>query len=119
MDEMSLEKYPHQFFRWHQQGITPVLKVTKERTGTTFYGGLSLKTKQEIVHCVDNQNPNSKGMIIFLNLIKKSYQGKGKVLLVLDNASFHKSKEIKDWLTQNPGVVELFNFPPYSPMLNP
>lgn len=119
MDEMSLEKYPHQFFKWHRRGVTPVLKVTKERIGTTFYGGLSLKTKQEIVHCVDNQNPNSMGMIIFLNLIKKRYQGKGKILLVLDNASFHKSQEIKKWLTQNPNIVELFNFPPYSPMRNP
>lgn len=44
---------------------------------------------------------------------------KRKILLLWDNASCHKSKEVKQWLKDNPGVVELDNFPPYSPEMNP
>ena len=32
---------------------------------------------------------------------------------------WHKSKEVKQWLADNYGVVELMNFPPYSLELNP
>lgn len=41
------------------------------------------------------------------------------ILLIWDNASFHKKKEVRKWLTDNPGVVELMNFPTYCPELNP
>lgn len=42
-----------------------------------------------------------------------------KLLLLWDNASCHKSTEVKQWLRDNPGIVELDNFPPYSPEMNP
>ena len=41
------------------------------------------------------------------------------ILLVWDNARWHKSKVVKQWLADYPGVVELMNFPPYHPELNP
>lgn len=44
---------------------------------------------------------------------------KKKVLLIWDNAGCHKSEEVKQWLRDNLGVVELDNFPPYSPEMNP
>lgn len=116
-DECRLQQFPNKFNRWNVRGQTPVVKVKREVKSVSFYSGLSLNTKKLISHICEKQN--SKETIEWLGLVKKYYEGKGKVLIVWDNASWHKSKEIKKWLEENPGAVELMNFPPYSPDLNP
>lgn len=93
------------------------MKVTRSHRAISFYGALSLITGEEIPHICAWQN--SEETIKFLEIIKKHYTGKGVVLLIWDNASWHKSQIIKDWLRQNPGCIELMNFPVYSPNLNP
>src|ERR1700690_1441481 len=114
---MKLLEEPHAFYRWSVKGKTPVIKTNRSHKGVSFYGGLSLKEKKEI--CVIVPWQNSQYTIEFLSAIKQRYNGKGTVLVIWDNVIFHKSKEVKAWLTNNPGVVELLNFPPYSPDLNP
>lgn len=42
-----------------------------------------------------------------------------KFVIVWDGATIHKNKEIKELLTQNPGVFHLEQLPGYSPELNP
>lgn len=54
-----------------------------------------------------------------VRLLKKLKSKPLPILLIWDNASFHKKKEMRQWLTDNPGVVELMNFPTYCPELNP
>jgi len=60
---------------------------------------------------------------LFLKRFKKNKTNKNKkprILVIWDNASWHKSKEVKHWLkTKNQGVITLMNFPGYSPKLNP
>jgi transposase len=43
--------------------------------------------------------------------------GKG-IILILDNASCHKSRKVKIWLERHKNV-RLFYLPPYSPEYNP
>ncbi len=95
-----------------------MVKVNRKKgDAVSFYGGLSLKTKEEIVYLTKERQTGHE-TCFFLDEIKKKYQGKGKVLLVWDGARHHMG-EVKDWLKKNPGVVELWNFPPYCPDLNP
>lgn len=42
-----------------------------------------------------------------------------KFVIVWDGATIHKNKEIKELLTQNPGVFHLEQLPGYRPELNP
>ncbi len=49
----------------------------------------------------------------FLEEFKK-YLGKREVILIMDNASFHKSKRLKI-----PEGINIEYIPPYSPELNP
>lgn len=67
----------------------------------------------------------------FLNKIRNIYikrfkkdktnkKKKPKILVIWDGASWHKAKEVKKWLEdKNDKVIELMNFPGYSPELNP
>lgn len=51
-------------------------------------------------------------------LINEKFNGT-KILLILDNASPHKSKKVKNWLKENKDKIKLIYLPPYSPDLNP
>lgn len=56
---------------------------------------------------------NTEGLNKFLEEFKK-YIGERKVILIMDNASFHKSKGLTI-----PDGIEIEYLPPYSPELNP
>lgn len=117
-DECKIQKEPNRFSRWSQRGHTPVVRVNRNKDDTvSFYGGLSLKTKREVAY-LTKEHQTGHETCFFLDEIKKQYQGKGKILLVWDGGRHHLG-EVKDWLIKNPGIVELFKFPPYCPDLNP
>jgi hypothetical protein len=42
-----------------------------------------------------------------------------KILLVLDNARYHRAKALQEWLQSVSDLLELYFLPPYSPDLNP
>jgi len=55
----------------------------------------------------------------FLKFLKKLMHYHKKVFLIVDNASWHKTKEIKEFLTENYERLRIAYFPPYSPEYNP
>ena len=54
--------------------------------------------------------------IAFLKEVLKIY---GMVIIVLDNASCHRSAKIRDFIESTHGSIRLFFLPPYTPQLNP
>ncbi len=60
---------------------------------------------------------NGDKIIEFLRDLEASEPDKVKIFLVCDNASYHKSKKVKDHLKNS--KIELIYLPPYSPNLNP
>ena len=61
---------------------------------------------------------DSETFIYYLKWLIKIYRGKKKIVLVLDNASSHKSKKVKDFVNGCKDKLELCFLPPYSPHLN-
>lgn len=116
-DECRIQETPNPYYRWGEKGKSPVSKVRRSHNSVSFYGALSRNNKKVISHLCKVQN--STETINFLEEIKKRYCHKGTVLLVWDNASWHRSNEVRNWLEENPNVIELMNFPPYCPDLNP
>ena len=53
------------------------------------------------------------------HLIKNVKLKNKKILLVLDNARYHKAKELKQFFLKRKDKLELLFLPPYSPDLNP
>jgi len=100
---------------WMRKGkpIKTAIAAGRDRIG--FYGALNIKTGQEHTMLINKQNSDSS--VKFLKKLRKIYP-KVKILLVWDNAPWHKSKKIKKYLT---GInnLELLNFPKYAPKLNP
>ena len=52
----------------------------------------------------------------FLGMIRRAY---GKAAMILDNASYHKSKKVRKELEKMNGDIKLIFLPPYTPQLNP
>lgn len=91
------------------------IPVATGRDRTGFYGALNIKTGKE--HIMRSDKQNSEVSIKYLKKLKKIYP-KVKIFLIWDNAPWHKSKKIKKYLRKAKNL-ELFNFPKYSPKLNP
>lgn len=115
-DEMNLNQETKTKNVWYFKGQEPIIKAKRKGESINFYGALNIKTGKQIsVTTKDKQN--SQTTIKFLKKLSKTYQGK-KILLIWDNASWHKSKLIREFLSTT-NQFELFNFPPYSPEFNP
>lgn len=104
---------------WYKRGEEPIIEAKRKGESQNFYGALNMKTGKCTAMAVDKQD--SKTTIKFLKKLLKIYQGR-KIFLIWDGASWHKSKEIREFLSEtNKGKtkIELFNFPPYTPEFNP
>ena len=62
------------------------------------------------------EKPDSDGFCSFLERVHKRF---GRVLLSVDNASYHKSKKVKKFLERYNGEIVLEYLLPYTPELNP
>lgn len=104
---------------WCRKGEEPIIEAKRKGESANFYGALNMKTGQCLAREVGRQN--SLTTIGFLKELLKIYQNR-KIFLIWDGAGWHKSKEIRQFLSEtNEGKtrLELFNFPPYSPEFNP
>ena len=54
-----------------------------------------------------------------IDLLEQVRQKHNKIFVICDNASAHKSKEIKEYLDKTNGNVVLWHLPPYTPQHNP
>jgi transposase len=53
-----------------------------------------------------------------LEQLARRYRRQG-VMLIQDNASYHKDGEVWKWFNENRHWLEVHQLPPYSPQLNP
>lgn len=63
------------------------------------------------------ENIKSEHIIVFLEKLKKVIPG--KMLVVWDGLSSHRSRLVKQYLASEPGRIEILRLPAYAPELNP
>jgi len=81
----------------------------------TLFGALDSATGRLIWRIFDKAN--SENFISLLEDLLLIYP-KGKIYLVLDRATYHKSKKVKEWLKGNPRLILIY-LPARSPQMNP
>lgn len=100
---------------WYFRGQEPIIEAKRKGRSQSFYGALNLKTGKETA--IKAMRQNGQTSIKFLKKLAGIYRGR-HILLLWDNAGWHKSKLIKSFL-RTTGQFALMNFPPYAPDLNP
>lgn len=115
-DEMMLTTQTTTQKVWLPRGQTPKIDVAANRKLRCIYGFLNVATGKE--HAFKANGANSEETCKALNAIADAYQGKN-IVVMWDNASWHKSEIMKAFLKSTKHSFFLLNFPPYAPELNP
>lgn len=95
----------------------PVIRHAPTRKSVALFGAVNLA--QGKMHALFSEPFNGETFVLFLaTLLRRRAYGR-KLALILDNASYHKSAEVKDFAQEHAKVLTLIYLPPYSPDLNP
>jgi len=64
------------------------------------------------------QKKNSAAFVEFLAHLLASHRKERRLVLVMDNAAYHRAAKVQELLDEHAGEIEPFWLPPYSPELN-
>ena len=100
---------------WGLRGKTPVVKASMKRGGFNI---LSTVTAQgDLRYSVKEGNIDG---VVFIAFLKRLIQGRQRPLVVLvDHASFHGSKPVRDFVRAHREKLRIFFLPKRAPELNP
>ncbi len=100
---------------WGEINSPPAVIVNRQRGG---YNVLSAVTaKGTLLFAIEEKTIDGKRYIAFLEAL---LDGRTRPLIVIaDNATFHRSKEVRDFVRSHRRQIRVFFFPTYAPKLNP
>ena len=104
-------------YRWQAQGVarTQRLSANTGRRRVTIVGAVNL-VDHDIVPFVTESNADRELIKVFLLEVKKRYAHAEKITVILDNAAYQKSYEVREH-AHRLGIT-LFYLPPYTPNLS-
>lgn len=102
-------------YGWILKGERKEIATTGRQKRLNFMGGICLDGHRVIYEQADQVNAES--IKLFLAKLRRLHPEKNKIHLLLDNAGYHRSKEVKSFAKRI--RIQLHYLPPYSPNLNP
>jgi transposase len=115
-DEMILTTQTTTQKVWLPAGKSVKIEASNKREKRCLYGFLNVKTGQE--HAFKTDYTNSLTTCNMLSKLLKIYPHQ-KIVIIWDNASWHRSSTVRDFLAKHTDKFHLFAFPPYYPDENP
>ncbi|MGH9100944.1 MAG: IS630 family transposase [Acidimicrobiales bacterium] len=113
-DEAGVRTDHHAGTTWGEVGKTPIVRGTGQRRSLNMISAVSAKGKLHFSFC---GRINSESFIEYLKALLHDVPG--KIYLILDGHSAHKSAKTRAFAASTKGRLSLFYLPPYSPELNP
>ena len=95
----------------------PVVYHAPTRRSVALFGAVNLRRGQ--MQALFSEPFNGETFVVFLATLLRRRARDKKLLLISDNASYHKSAAVRQFLADHQPVLELLYLPPYSPDLNP
>jgi transposase len=114
-DEVHFQRHSSLIRMWAPKGQQPRVLSPSVRHKVGFFGALNLKTGSLLTKEAPTFNAQTFGD--FIRYLLQSTQG--KLYLILDNARWHRSRDLKDFFETNQDRLVLIFLPAYSPELNP
>jgi transposase len=100
---------------WQPRGETVEVPAPGTNRKLPIYGALNYRTNR-VSHRVGT-GKNSRNFLAFLAQLAVEYRGR-RCVLVLDNASYHTSIVVAQYLREMTDTFEVAWLPPYCPELN-
>ena len=101
---------------WAPVGQTPVTRGTGQRFKANMIAAIS--NTGTLRFRVFKERFTGPLFLDFLKRLVKDAKGR-KIMLILDGHPAHRARIVRDWVAQNPDLIELHYLPGYSPELNP
>ena len=102
-------------YGWIKRGEKRELKTNAGRERLNLHGALNAETLEMTV--IESKTVNADSTITLLETLKQRYPLSRELKVIVDNAGYHYSKDVKAYLKENPRIQLIF-LPPYSPELN-
>lgn len=116
---------------WVKRGTRKKVTGQRSRGKVNVMGGVRYHDKKRMCYFIDKGNSTSfyeqiKKLHTFVkeewinqgNVEDKFTSSEVKILIILDNASYHKKKDILEKIEQEMPNIQLYFLPPYSPDFN-
>ena len=117
-DEATLQLCSNITTTYSPKGKTPVLSLQDTKGYQYVCLASSINENGEMFFQIRENSFRGEGIILYLKALLEKVAG--KILLIWDNAPWHKAQIVKDFLNTPEGErIWLANTPPYSPELNP
>lgn len=108
---------------WGKRNQAIEVPMTNARQRQTYYGAVNILTKK--LHIKDFDKGDSRNTVAYVQYLQETYPGK-KIWLLWDNASYHRSAMMQDFLAHaNQNLEEdawqilCLPFAPHAPEQNP
>lgn len=117
-DESTLQLCNNIVKTYSPRGMTPILELQDTKGYQYVCIASAISEAGKMFYQIRDNSFKGGGIIGFLKDLLAF--ARRKVLLIWDNASWHKSQEVKDFLNTDLGkMLWVSNTPPYSPEFNP
>ena len=101
-------------YGWIKKGETRELKTNSGRQRLNLHGAINAETHEATV--IESQTINKDSTLDLLTIIEQKYPLSSSIKVILDNARYHYSKEVKEYIENS--RIDLIFLPTYSPNLN-
>lgn len=99
---------------WIKRGEKRELKTNSGRERLNLHGAINAETYQ--VTIIESETVNVDSAVTLLEAIEQAYPLSKEIFVILDNAKYHYSSQVKDFLLAS--RIKLVFLPSYSPNLN-
>lgn len=113
-DEATVSMTPYKGRTWGPKGTTAIIKVSGSRGSVSAQSAIS--PSDSLVFSVRQGSIRSAQVIKFLKQLLSRHP-KRQVVVVMDNASSHRSKVVKEFITTE-ARLKVYMLPAYSPEYN-
>ena len=118
-DEVHFQQRTSVVRMWWPRGSQPQIPSAPTRKQVGYWGAVDIRTGRL---CVQRHEEKFNWMTFhdFLDsFLRRQYRANHRIAMVIDNAGYHKKKELWPFFKENKKRVRLLWLPPYSPNLNP
>jgi transposase len=115
LDESEIHLHPHLVRMWMPKGERTEVPAPGTNKKVPIYGALNYRSNDTSYRIGDGKN--AMEFLGFLAQLASEYQGR-QCLLVIDNASYHTAKVVRDYFEELSSTFQVIWLPSYSPELN-
>ena len=115
VDEASVRSDAHRGTTWGKLGQTPVVRDSGDRFSLRLISAVS--PRGDLKFAAFEGSMTGEKFVEFIQKLRQDV--KRPLIVIADNATYHRSQPITDYIARSQGKVVVEHLPRYSPELNP